>query len=260
MPQVPKPEVRDGFVAAAAVAFAELGYEATTMAAVAERAGSSIGNLYKYFAGKDELFDAVVPASLAREVRRRTQARIAALGTARDVRELPGESPYHVLAGDLLDYCLANRHGVAILLSRAAGTPFAGFAAQFVRELVGWALDYARLAYPALVATAELRFVLTRAYEAFLESVAAALLRFADERRVRLVIAQLTSHHQGGLKRLFETEGGAHAEPRHVPEPPVVPPAAGPRAEYARSSRARAGAPGSRAGQADRARRPGRRR
>src|SRR5687767_11995940 len=100
MVQVPKTLVREGFVRAAAAAFAELGFAATTMAAVAARADSSVGNLYKYFANKHELFDAVVPARLARELRERTRARIRALGSSRDVRELPGESPYHVLAGE----------------------------------------------------------------------------------------------------------------------------------------------------------------
>src|SRR6188768_2965017 len=101
MAQVPKEHVRQGFVAAAAETFAELGFEATTMADVAERAGSSVGNLYKYFAGKQQLFDAAVPPELVQELTRRTRARIRALGTAKDVRELAPSAPYHALAGDL---------------------------------------------------------------------------------------------------------------------------------------------------------------
>ena len=50
MAQLLKEHVRQGFVTAAGETFAERGFEATTMAEVAERAGSSVGNLYKYFA------------------------------------------------------------------------------------------------------------------------------------------------------------------------------------------------------------------
>src|SRR5580704_12014228 len=39
----------------AAGLFAEVGYEATTMTAIAERAGSSIGGLYRYFPDKPTL-------------------------------------------------------------------------------------------------------------------------------------------------------------------------------------------------------------
>src|SRR6201984_3931830 len=41
-----------GFLDAATELFAEVGYEATTMTAIAERSGSSIGALYNYFPDK----------------------------------------------------------------------------------------------------------------------------------------------------------------------------------------------------------------
>ena len=44
-----------GFLEAAAELFTEVGYEAATMTAVAERSGSSIGALYNYFPDKQSL-------------------------------------------------------------------------------------------------------------------------------------------------------------------------------------------------------------
>ena len=44
-----------GFLDAAAELFAEVGYEAATMTAVAERSGSSIGALYNYFPDKQSV-------------------------------------------------------------------------------------------------------------------------------------------------------------------------------------------------------------
>src|ERR1700689_2841517 len=44
-----------GFLDAAAELFAEVGYEAATMTAVAERSGSSIGALYNYFPDKQSI-------------------------------------------------------------------------------------------------------------------------------------------------------------------------------------------------------------
>jgi AcrR family transcriptional regulator len=252
--------VRDGFVAAAARSFAEIGYEATTMAGVAERAGSSVGNLYKYFSSKQQLLAAAVPPELARELRRRTRQRMQAFGGAKDVAELAPGAPYHMLAGELLDYCFAHRSAVVVLLARAEGTPHAGFVAEFVTQLVDWSLDYAHGTYPTLCATDELRFVLRRAYRAFVASIAAALLEFEDEARARAVIALITAQHQGGLKRLFETEGGMDAQPRHPEPSPVVTTAPDSRAGSARPGRSSASATGSAPGKADRSRRPRRRR
>jgi AcrR family transcriptional regulator len=46
---------RDAIVSAALELFRERGFEGTTMRAVAERAGVSVGNAYYYFSSKDEL-------------------------------------------------------------------------------------------------------------------------------------------------------------------------------------------------------------
>jgi AcrR family transcriptional regulator len=208
MVQVPKEHVREALLQAAAQAFVELGYDATTMAAVAERAGSSVGNLYKYFPGKRQLFDAAVPPELVQELSRLTRARIRAMGAAKDIRQLSPGAEYHALAGELLDYCLANRAAVIVVLTRAEGTPFAGFREQFVQKLVEWALEYASLAYPALAVSAELRFALRHAYASFVVGVAEALQAFPSEPRAREVIALLTTSHQAGLKRLFQSCAG----------------------------------------------------
>lgn len=202
--QRPKQEVRARFVAAAAASFAELGFAATTMAAVAARAGSSIGNLYKYFAGKDALFAAAVPERLVRDIRRLTRARIAALGTLRDVDLVAPGARYHVLAGELLELCLANRDAVIVLLGRPEGTPYASFPEDFVRRLVAWALGYARGAWPAVRHTGELRFALRRIYRNYLAGIAEAFATFPEPARLRVAVDHLTAHHQGGLARLFQ--------------------------------------------------------
>lgn len=205
MAQRPKEQVRAGLVAAAASLFAEAGYEATTMAAVAERAHSSIGNVYKYFANKEALFDAVLPGDFARDLEHATKKRIEALGTVRDIGTLAPDARYHILAADLLDHCLRNRERVVILLARAEGTPFASFSADFAKNLVAWALQYAKGAWPGVRATPAVRFTLTRIYMNYLHAVADAFATFRDESEIREAVEHLTAHHQGGLKHLFQT-------------------------------------------------------
>ena len=209
MAQRPKDHVRAGIVVAAASLFAEVGFETTTIAAVAERAGSSIGNVYRYFQSKDQLFAAVLPAEFARDLRRRTRERIEALGTAQDVRILGPDTRYHILASDLLDHCIANRERVVILLGRAEGTPFAPFAGDFAKKLVAWALAYARHAWPAVRPSSAMRFALRQIYANFLRSLAQTFATFRDPDTIREGVSHLTAHHQGGLKHLFETAAGA---------------------------------------------------
>jgi len=216
MAQRPKEHVREAIVEAGASLFARVGYEATTMGAVAERAGSSIGNVYRYFAGKSELFEAVLPAAFAEELRRLTRQRIEAFGAARDRREIEGGGRYHLLSAELVEHCLAHRDQVVILLARAEGTRFEGFAKDFTKDLVSWALQYARLAYPAIAPSPALRFALGRAYGSFLASLAAALVEIPGAAAAREAIALLTEHHQGGLARLLQSVDDERSQ-RHEP-------------------------------------------
>jgi AcrR family transcriptional regulator len=205
MAQRPKEHVRAGMVAAAASLFAEAGFEATTMADVAERAGTSVGNVYKYFAGKEELFREVVPDEFVVTLRRMTKLRVKAFGRARNLSEIAPDARYHVLSGELLEYCLAHRERVIIVLGRGRGTPYASFADQFAKSLVRWALAYVKHAWPEIRPSPSLRFALSQIYANFIAAVTAALATSADTERVREMVFHLTAHHQGGLLRLFET-------------------------------------------------------
>lgn len=61
---MPRPaRKRDEILAGAARAFRRLGYERSSMDAVAREAGVSKATLYRYFSAKDDLFRAVVEAS-----------------------------------------------------------------------------------------------------------------------------------------------------------------------------------------------------
>jgi AcrR family transcriptional regulator len=60
----------DEILAAALASFAERGFAATRLEDVAARAGISKGTLYLYFKGKEELFEAVVRATLVLNLER----------------------------------------------------------------------------------------------------------------------------------------------------------------------------------------------
>jgi AcrR family transcriptional regulator len=60
-------ETRDRLLDAATVLFAETGFSGTAVAAIAKRAGVTTGAIYSNFAGKDELFAAVVERQMQRQ-------------------------------------------------------------------------------------------------------------------------------------------------------------------------------------------------
>lgn len=214
MAQRPKDEIRRAIVNAAATELASVGFERTTLAGVAARAGVSVGNVYRYFGSKEELFRAAVPDELAKDVARLVQARIEALGREKDPAELAAEHPYWETVRELTTLSLEHREALLFLLSRADGTAHEGYFDERVRDLSRAALTYAGRAYPGLKVSAADQRALHRAYHAFLSGLVVTLREETRPAALEHGIARLTTYHQGGLRALFEELAEAGKEPR----------------------------------------------
>src|SRR4051812_50113797 len=67
--QIPREERAGDLLAAATELFLSKGYDKTTMADISAAAGVARGNVYWYFASKDDIFAAVMDRMLSREIR-----------------------------------------------------------------------------------------------------------------------------------------------------------------------------------------------
>jgi AcrR family transcriptional regulator len=128
MAQVLKATIRANIQEAALRCFAGQGYSGTSVADIAAAAGTAPANLYRYYPSKEALFDAVVPADLARRHDFLLDTRVAALAE--------GSAHEAATAAELLDFWLEHRLAMIVLLDKAAGTRFAAYPAEFVERLV----------------------------------------------------------------------------------------------------------------------------
>ncbi|MGE0326009.1 MAG: TetR/AcrR family transcriptional regulator [Polyangiaceae bacterium] len=208
MPQRPKPEMRERLIAAAQAELAAHGYAGMRLGAVAERAESSVGNLYKYFPGKAELFAAAIPGAVVEELRALLEARVRALGAERDAYALPPEHPYLGAAAALHAFTLRHRDALRFLLIRAEGSPYAEFVTSLSEDLGKWAVEYAREAYPAYVHSALRQRALVRIYRHYLWALGEVLETEPSARRLRDAVALQARYHLSGLTGFFTTPTG----------------------------------------------------
>ena len=189
MAQVLKPAVRARIQDAALSCFADSGYARTSIAEIAAAAGTAPANVYRYFASKEALFDAVVPADLPTRHDKLLDSRIAALSYgARD-----GSA-----AAELLDFWLEHRLAVVVLLDRAEGTPVAGYPAAFVHRLV----EHAEQALPHPLRPAH-REVLNLVFDNTRRALAHILRTAGDREHARALIATFWSYQLPGLDGLM---------------------------------------------------------
>ena len=120
MAQFLKPETREKIMESATGEFLERGYEDSSMRRIRDKSGMTVGNLYRYFANKDELLKLVTaPAYNAIDalVRKLTGDMVSIKEdfiTDLDPRQLHGL--IDGLSGGLVDVCLKHRARLGILM------------------------------------------------------------------------------------------------------------------------------------------------
>lgn len=206
MPQVPKPEIAARILDAALEAFARGGYAGTSMATIARRAGISTANLYRYHAGKEALFDAVVPDRIAEEHEALIAQRVGALSEAG-----PAEA--------LLSFWVRHRLQVVILLDRAAGSRHEGYAERFVGQLVALGLQQLGARVPGGLTGAD-RLVLRVIFDNTRRAIVSILAACDDEAQLRHAIEAFWSYQLPGLQGFVErVVHGSTPQRPHAPSP-----------------------------------------
>ena len=209
MPQVLKEELRGRILEAALGLFAERGLSGTAMGLIAERAGLGTATLYRYYPGKAELFDAVVPPELAAELERLLERRLKALGRGM-LRSADSGAPRSDEADALLEFWVRHRLQCVVLLDRAEGTAYAHFGERFVALLTASVTAHLRELRPGHKLSAPRRFVLERLFENTRRTLAAILEAHADERALRAAVAAIWSYQLPGLRGFVEAQLAPH--------------------------------------------------
>lgn len=213
MAQYLKPEVAQRITHAALLLFAQRGFHAASMADIAGSARVSTGNVYRYFANKDVLFNTVVPQALPHRLLSLLEQRVRALDGVRDVAALPSDGSFHRASEDLVAFAVRHRLETIILLGRPDHTPYASFPEQVVALLEALALSHFEAIAPGLRVTSAQKVVLRLVYENLLRSMVDILERFEDEKAIRNAVSAYGQYHLAGLNRLFAQPDG-HAPAR----------------------------------------------
>jgi AcrR family transcriptional regulator len=204
MAQTLKDDVKESIVASAIEVFARDGYEGATVASIARSAGISTGNIYRYFDGKEALFEAVLPASFVDGFVALLRAQLRSARGHADLDELAPGAPYRIAAEELLRFAIANRLRLIVLLGRSRGSRHEGVAEAIVQELVEQAIAHFRDLRPGLRLSAPARLMIDQAYRNLVTTVVLGLATFDDEPRIRSAITAYSRFHLSGLKALFE--------------------------------------------------------
>ncbi len=196
MAQRLKNEVRERILAAALTVFAADGYRSAKMADIAQTAGISAGNLYRYFGGKEALFHAVIDPQFVDRFDRLLDRRVRALsnlgrgGTKEDAS---------TAAEELLGFWIEHRLAVVVVLDRCEGSRYEGFGERFVQRLVSMTTEHLEGLRPDAPLSPLVPFTLTNIFHTSLRSVVSILETYSTEDETRAAFEAFWSFQLAGL-------------------------------------------------------------
>jgi AcrR family transcriptional regulator len=124
-----KDDTRERILAAGRAAFAERGFAGASMREIAARAGVTVGNVYRYFPGKDALFGAVVGPVY------RGLLSVVRADRGVDRRAIADFRVVEPVIERVLDACRTSRAEILILADHGAGTKYADLKGALARAV-----------------------------------------------------------------------------------------------------------------------------
>ena len=137
-----KTEAHEKIVAAATREFMEYGFENASMRRIASAAGLTVGALYRHFAGKEEMFAALVEPAIDELLAKYREYCERGYETMKngDIRRVWDESESET--GFFLDFIYDHFDVFKLLVCRSQGTRFEGFVHEIILLEERSTLDY----------------------------------------------------------------------------------------------------------------------
>jgi AcrR family transcriptional regulator len=204
MAQFLKEVIEERIRLAALEEFSARGFNGTTIASVARRAGISTGNVYHYYHSKRELFEAALPMSINQKFLELMRGRVSSLSGVTDFRKLAPSARFFSISEELLQFCLDHRLQILIMLKSGQGTQYESLAQDLTQELTESAIVHFRQLQPNKTVTPAITGGLALIYRNFLQTMVQVLTDHADEPAVRELVEAYSRYHLAGLNALFE--------------------------------------------------------
>ncbi|GKU24831.1 TetR/AcrR family transcriptional regulator [Clostridium folliculivorans] len=182
--QYQKDEVRKSIIDEAIKEFNTKGYKAASIRSIAKNSGTSVGNIYKYFASKEELYENLIGAVYHKVMEYINQFKKVELNDK-------AEDIFYNLLEKIMEIFDDNRIELAILLNKSEGSKYENCKVTFVDFITRVVTEV--MEYGLSIQNKKLKdnFIIYLLSYSLVESISITLKEKNDEIEVRKLILNL---------------------------------------------------------------------
>ena len=202
--QVLKDTVKNDINQSALICFSENGFFGTSMKDIAKAAKISVGNIYKYYKNKKDLFYSLVTGDLILKIRKIISEKIE-LMSGINIPDLISQNDYIEYNEKLKRFLAQNRLEIIIIIDKSENTKFEKFKEEFTGFLVTLCIDYIKTIKKENIK----EFIKNKAsilrifYSNLLTGLVKILRAFKKEEDIKNEFETLLTYHLNGIKSIL---------------------------------------------------------
>ena len=197
-----KDEIKERIDAAALAVFAEKGYKGAKISDISESSGVSVGNIYRYYKSKDDIFYVNVDENFIEEAKVLLTEKISAM-KGRDDFWGEGQEKFWFINEEVISFMVENRSKMIILFGKCEGTKYENAKG----ELIEFILQEVKESYAEKTGTFEIEdsagFVAGIIYRNLIDMILSILKEYADSDTVARCLRTINTYHMFGISGFF---------------------------------------------------------
>lgn len=189
MAQYKKDSIKESIHEAALAVFAQKGYKGTKISDISQFGGISVGNIYRYYKSKEEIFYHIVPEDFLKQLQALLYKKI----------KTAGEEGFWLVNEEVLAFLVQNRLTILIVLGGSEGTRYE----DARQELIAFLTTAVKAAEGGTRSTER---ILRCIYRGLINSTLEILAAAQGMEELQEALAQLHSYHLFGMRGLLKGE------------------------------------------------------
>ncbi len=201
--QYKKDEIKERIYASALTVFSQKGYGGTKISEVALNAGVSVGNIYRYYKSKEELFHAILPESFLESVKNLLGEKISII-KERELKLPQDIDKLGMFNDEFIFFMIENKERILILLDNSKGTKFENVRMDIINFILKTVKERYDVRGTQEIKKDKLDFLLKIIYENILMMTLNILKISNNVNEIKNYLKTIHSYHLFGITSLFE--------------------------------------------------------
>ena len=202
MAQILKEDIKQRIDDAALETFCEMGYQGAVMADIARLAGVSVGNIYRYYTNKEELFNILVPTDIIDTLREMIGGKFM-IADGMDLKKARHAPAMDLMDEKLLDYLATYRRQIIVIMEEREGNPYLGFRDELVDLMTRMAMRYTNTVDHPIHIDGLKHRMLRLIYENLYNAVVKILKSFTRTDEIKAAFGNLLDYHFFGVSEVI---------------------------------------------------------